>query len=302
MKANRSVVVTGATGFIGSNLTRRLLKEGFDVHIIVRRSSNLITLNDVIENIRIHVHNGTTSRMISIIRAIQPSCVFHLASYFLADHTKNDITSLITSNILFGTQLLEAMKTCGVKNIINSSTSWQYYNSSNFNPVCLYAATKQAFEDLLFYYVEVEDFRVISIQLYDTYGPNDPRNKIFKILKAAANSNIPISMTPGDQLLDLVYIDDIIDGYLQAFDILSNRRESLLKKYSLATRNPISLRDLANLYGQVLGKKPNILWGGRQYRRREIFLPTYNIENLPGWQPKVELKTGIELLRGINDR
>ena len=124
---NKIALVTGATGFVGSHLVRRLIKEGWKTHIITRSSSSLTQIEDVADKIIVHQHDGTTSSMINIIKDAQPDVVFHLASLFLAQHTSEDVEKLVQSNLLFGTQLAEAMTLQGVTKLINTGTSWQHY-------------------------------------------------------------------------------------------------------------------------------------------------------------------------------
>ena len=117
---NKIALVTGATGFVGSHLVRRLIKEGWKTHIITRSSSSLTQIEDVADKIIVHQHDGTTSSMINIIKDAEPDVVFHLASLFLAQHTSEDVEKLVQSNLLFGTQLAEAMTLQGVTKLINT--------------------------------------------------------------------------------------------------------------------------------------------------------------------------------------
>ncbi|WDC83286.1 NAD(P)-dependent oxidoreductase [Caloramator sp. mosi_1] len=103
--------------------------------------------------------------------------IFHLASLFIAEHDSNQIDDLLKSNIIFGTHILEAMKYGNVKNMVNIGTYWQHYKNEEYNPVCLYAASKEAFEKIIEFYIQVENIKVITLKLYDIYGINDKRKK-----------------------------------------------------------------------------------------------------------------------------
>ena len=294
MGNKKSVLLTGATGFIGSNLAKHLVKLSNEVHIIVRRSSNLNLLDQIRNDIHIHLHNGSTSGMKSIMKAAKPDCVFHLASLFLAEHRSQDITALVKSNILFGTQLLDAMAEYGVRELINASTSWQHYQNSPYDPVCLYAATKQAFEDIMVYYYNTKSMRLISLELFDTYGPNDQRHKLFYLLEKATQCKDPIRMSPGEQLIDLVYIDDVIDAFMIAEDLVS--KEKMNRKYMVTSGNPVKLREIVNIYKEITNQNINIEWGGLPYREREVMIPWNSGEILPGWSPKIDLRKGISIV------
>lgn len=298
----RTALVTGATGFVGSHLVHRLIKDGWKTHIITRSSSDLSLLKDVHSNVIVHQHDGTTNSMIDIAKDVKPDIVFHLASLFLAQHTSEDIEHLVQSNLLFGTQLAEAMTLQGVTKLINTGTSWQHFQNEDYNPVCLYAATKQAFEDMLKFYVEASDLKVITLKLFDTYGPDDPRPKLFTLLRKVAEEQTELAMSPGEQLIDLVYIDDVIDGYLLAARRLVDNKVSGMEEYAISSESPISLRDLVAVYGQTIGKPLPIKWGGRQYRSREVMAPWDKGKNLLGWKSRIELAEGIKRMEKIKER
>lgn len=291
-KLHRSLV-TGATGFVGSRLVQRLLSDECDVSIVVRPTSNLSQLEDVKGHIKIYKHNGSTKRLIDVIATANPDIVFHLASNCTIHHKSTDIVPLISSNIQFGTQLVESMIHNGVCNLINTGTSWQHYMNYDYSPVCLYAATKQAFETILKYYIETSSLRVITLKLFDTYGPDDPRPKLFQLLKNSANQKEPLAMSPGDQMIDLVYIDDVIEAYLVAAERLQAEQDIAHEQYAVSSGRPISLKKLVSIYEQVTQITPNIEWGGRPYRRREVMVPWNQGRQLSGWKPQVDLTEGI---------
>lgn len=290
----RIALVTGATGFVGSHLVCRLVQEGWQVHIVVRKESAMPNFSEFLR-ITVHIHNGTTDGMIDIVGSTKPDTVFHLASLFLSQHEAKDVEPLILSNVLFGSQLLEAMRANEVNQIINTGTSWQHYNNQNYNPVCLYAATKQAFEDVLAYYTEATSIKAITLQLFDTYGPNDSRRKLFHLLEKTAKSQELLAMSPGEQLIDIVYIDDVIDAYFCAiyeFATLPTNHQV----YAVSSGNPLPLRELVAIYEKVLGVSLPIAWGARPYRIREVMIPWNHGNTISGWKPKVGLEEGIRYL------
>lgn len=297
----KTALVTGATGFVGSHLVRRLIKEGWETHIITRSSSNLTLLKDVHSKIIVHQHDGTTNSMINIVKEAEPEIVFHLASLFLAQHTSEDIESLVQSNLLFGVQLVEAMTSQGVTKLINTGTSWQHFQNEPYNPVCLYAATKQAFEDMLKFYVEASELKVITLKLFDTYGPDDPRPKLFTLLRKVADEETELAMSPGEQLIDLVYIDDVIEGYRLAARRLMDNKVSGMEEYAISSGNPISLKKLVAVYGQTIGKPLPIKWDGRPYRTREVMASWDKGKILSGWKPKNGLLEGIKRMEKIKE-
>lgn len=289
--------LTGATGFIGSQLAKRLIKEGHDLAIVVRPESNLEVLHTLLPQIQVHVYDGSFASLFAALKTAEPSLVFHVASLFLAQHKQEDVPRLIESNINFPVQLLEAMNQLGIKQLINTGTSWQHFNNEAYNPVNLYAATKQAFESLLAFYVEAHGFKAITLKLFDTYGPGDNRPKLFNLLKKAARSGEILRMSPGEQLLDLVYIDDVLDAFLIAMESTSEVKRAEI--YAVCSRERISLRDLIKVYSEVIGCQITVDWGGQSYRLREVMVPWTDHKSISGWQPKVILHEGIMRMENL---
>ncbi len=291
-KGGHRAMVTGATGFIGSNLVKHLVSLEWDVHVVLRSNSRLDTLDPVRPSITVHRHDGSTKDMIQIVCDARPDVVFHLASLFLAQHGPEDVEALISSNLLFSAQLAEAMMANQVKYLINTSTSWQHYDNAEFKPVNLYAATKQAFEDILYYYIDACELRVISLALFDTYGPNDPRPKLISLLWKTALTQKVLAMSPGEQLIDLVHIQDVIAAFLLAAELVTKQNVGHTR-YAISSSNPLRLLDLVADFEDATGLKLPIAWGSRSYRPREVMIPWSNYVTLPGWNPVVSFATAV---------
>lgn len=280
----RIALVTGITGFIGSHLAAALLNEEWEVHAIVRRHSKIETLPKGVQDHVVFYQLDEYPDMIEILHLAKPTVVFHLASLFLAQHGYDDIEPLMESNLTFGTKLLEAMAQMGIRAFINTGTAWQHYANEEYNPVNLYAATKQAFEAILRYYQELGQIDVITLQLSDTYGENDTRKKLLALLKNTAESGKKLAMSPGEQKIDLVHVEDVVSAYILAAKYIVMGKTEFLGSYAVTSGTAISLRELAERYSQLIGKKIHIEWGGRPYRRREVMIPWTKGVILPGWK------------------
>ncbi|PKL19103.1 MAG: NAD-dependent dehydratase [Spirochaetae bacterium HGW-Spirochaetae-5] len=281
----KKIIITGATGFIGSNLTRRLVNEGFEVNLIIRKSSSTELLKDILDMVKLYYYDGTYQSMHEIMFEIKPDLVFHLASKFLVQHRSDEIVDLITSNILFSTHLAEAMVNNDITKLVNTGTSWQHYNNEIFNPVNLYAATKQGFIDILLYYHEARKLDVITLELFDTCGKDDPRPKLFNIIKTAAKNNTELLMSPGEQCLDIIYIDDVVDAFLIASQIICEEN-SIFKSYVVSTGSSLPLKEIVTKFVDENNIDIVVKWGGREYRDREVMIPWSRGEILPGWSAK----------------
>lgn len=290
----KKAIVTGATGFVGSNLCRKLIKENWEVSIITRKNSDYLNIEDIKENLNIFEYDRNIETLIGFFKENNGDVVFHLASLFIAEHNIKDVDKLIESNLKFGLHILEAMKESKIKLLINTGTSWQHYNNEDYNPVCLYAATKEAFEKLIKYYVEAEGIRAITLKLFDTYGETDKRPKLINLLNKFADEGTELNMSPGEQGLDLVHIDDVVEGFIKAYEYLMENKLLNYEIFGIATGRAVQLKELINIFESGSGKKIKVNWGGREYRTREVMNLWNDYNFLPNWKAKINLEEGIK--------
>ena len=225
----------------------------------------------------------------------KPDVVFHLASLFIAQHTPAQVLPLIQANILLGTQMLEAMQATGVQALVNTGTSWQHYSQDIYRPVNLYAATKQAFEDILAYYCDTGAVRATTIKLFDSYGPHDDRKKLLSLLVETLKTRVKLQLSGGQQVIDLVHVEDICRAYVQAASLVLHPGQPAYTSYAISGGERHSLREIVALLEQVAGVTIPVQWGARPYRAREVMRP-WDGPSLPGWKPGIALVQGFEAM------
>lgn len=288
-----SILVTGAAGYIGRHLVKRLLAENRRVSVAVRESTDLTPLSSCMDRLSVFYDDGCVEHLADFMSDHHVECVVHLATLYITYHKPSDIAPMIESNISFGARILEAMKLAGVRNILYSRTSWQHYLDCGYNPVNLYAAMKQAFEDIMKYYTQAEGFHSIILEIYDTYGEWDPRGKIINLFKERGRTGETIELSPGEQKLDYLYIDDIVSAFMRALDKMKADWAGE-EEYALCSEELHTLKDVVSTFEKAYGVKLNIRWGAYTYRPREIFKPYRKLEPLDGWRPVYSLRSGFE--------
>lgn len=273
------ILVTGATGFVGQHLLPYLEKQGHEVYALVRPSTD----GSKVYTNHLYVFEGDIEHLASYLLENHVDGIIHLASLYIAEHKPADIKNIVTSNVYLGTAVMEAAVKAGVKWFLNTGTIWQNYNvepySDTYCPVNLYAASKQAFMDMAKYYTEVSDIKFCTLKLCDTYGANDTRRKIFALFEQIANSGECLKMSPGDQKLDIVHIDNVVRDFEALAEKLDNG-EKLREEYVVSSGRQYSLKEIAKQYEIDHQVTLNIEWGGRPYRKREVMVP-YTGHQLP---------------------
>lgn len=283
------IFVTGITGYIGACLAERLLQLDYKVAGLVRNlsSEKAVRLN----HSNFYKYHNNLSSIKDALEDFRPDIVIHLASLFLSSHEPDDLDPLVESNLILSARLYEAMRCIGVNKIINTGTSWEHYENQNYNPVNLYAATKGAAESLLDYYVQAKNFKAINLKLFDSYGPKDNRRKLFFYLRKAVKNRVTLKMSSGDQLINLVYIEDIISAYLTAIACIDGFKGK--HTFGVGAEKLVTLRNLVACYAEVVKLDVPVDFGALPYRDREVMNPWSNYSTIPNWSPQIQLEDGL---------
>ena len=291
-------LITGISGFVASNLAIKLENEGWDIIGIKRSSSKLNALAEKKNRIKLYNYDGSNDSLKSAF-SNKPDVVFHVASWYLREHKEEQISELLQSNITFSSQLAENAINSGCKNFINTSSFTLFDKNGNYAPDSLYSATKKAFCDILEYYSNCKNLNIITLYLYDNYGANDLRQKLFWLFDQSANHGKKIDFTKGEQRLFPVYIDDTTQAFKNAYEILENSAEKNINLEFFVAEKDYSLKEIAKTYEKISNKKLNINWGAIPYRENQIMKPFLG-KKLPNWQQKIDLEEGIRKLLSAN--
>lgn len=280
-------LITGASGYIGERLARSLTKSGLEVHLLGRRAppdwpSTLF-----------HFFDGSFGSIAASLKVASPDIVFHLASAVAINHGPEDVDEIIRANVTFPALILEAMRYTGCSRLVGTGTHWQHFDGSvEYHPVNLYAATKQAEQDIARLYAESFGINISYLKLFDVYGPLDHRPKLIPyLIRGVLNGQI-LELSPGLQEIDLVHVDDVVEAYCVAARRLLNPPSSF-EVFAVRSGRVLSLRDLVLLIETIYGRSLNVAWGIKPYRVREVMKAPAELETLPGWKPQVALEDGL---------
>ena len=292
----KSLLLTGATGFVGKNLIKELSAEQFEIAVIYRKFS----WNDELINktTRDDVYIITTSNPSwkNEVKKFNPEIVIHLAAYLTSSDSQESFLQLIESNITFGTHLLDALKDTSLQLFINTGTFAEYNNVGELEPAYLYAATKTAFRSIIYYYSNLKKFKVLNVIPYTIYGGIGSDKKLIDYIYDSLDSKNLVKMSPGDQLLDFIYIKDVINFFIKAV----KEKDKLINNYSevhLGTGQGCTPKTVTKLFEKITGKKANIQWGGISYRATDTMhsvAPKYDLKAFE-WAPKITIEKGLKL-------
>lgn len=287
----KTVVVTGPKGFIGGNLVAQLLEQEQNVLTITRDS---VVLQDSSKGcLKLFKYDEVLPNIEREFPNINVTSIYHLATKFLVDHSPKDLTALINDNILFTSNLLEAFKSCGAT-FINCMSYWQFAENSNCRAANnLYAATKNASDQILNFYSSKYDFPVANVVIGDTYGPNDTRGKLIYSIMDAALNGTSITINNPEHTLAPVHVCDIASGLQKVADLESQPNDP---PYNLIGNQEFTIRQIVETAAECWNANISVDWGGKTKRHASNLKPWRCGQRVPGWLQKIEFKSGLKAL------
>lgn len=281
MKKSR-ILITGATGFLGSRLAIALIQSGYDVTILKRPDSNIFRLATIIHSCSVEeVDGGLFGR----IQTNPPDIILHTAtSYGRKGESEQEI---IKANLEFPLQLLESASQGSLRTFINTHTSLPADTN-------LYASSKHRFRERLNSYGQ--RLEVINVIPEYFFGPGDDHWKfITMIFTEIAKRSPGIPLSSGEQMRDFIYIDDVVSAYNTLADL--SGRYSGCFDYPLGSGDSISIRDLVETCGSVSeNHHTRFLFGALPSRQADTKMKRCDTSALQalGWTCKTSLREGLE--------
>lgn len=288
----KKILITGATGFLGSHLLPALIEKGYNIVILKRSFSNIWRIQNVLSQIKSYDIDKVSIKKIFDENKI--GGIIHLATDY-GRKNDNNIIQMIRANIELPAHLLDL----GIKNkiifFINTHTFW----NSKYS---LYSAMKNSFIEIAKYFSANFNVKFINMKIEHMYGEKDEYSKFIPFVIKNILEDKKIKVTKGEQKRDFIYVNDVADAYLKVLNNLGNLNNNFIE-FEIGTGESISLRDLLSKIEEVINKKANknIKWGAIPYKKNEIFDSKANIEkakNILGWYPNYDISNGLK--RTIN--
>ena len=253
----KNILITGASGFVGSHLLDDCLKSNFNVYAILRHSKKNFNFTKKYKKKIFPIYYNNIYEIKNKLTNCKIDYVVHCATHYIKKHDHNDIENIIKSNVLFSTILLDAVVKIKIKKFINLGTVWQHFNDTKNLAFNLYAATKQSFECIFNYYKnQYTKIKFYNILLTDTFGTNDKRKKLIPILlKNFNNKNQNRINIPKNLSMNLVNINEVT----KCLNILL-KNNSKSNNYVIKSKQDVKIFDLINFLNDNLEKKIKVNW------------------------------------------
>jgi len=292
------VVVTGANGFIGSNLVRALLESQAEVICVTRSGADLWRIADIQKEVRVVIHDlGYGISEATMRQVARADIVYHLAATGV-DQTFSNSIAMLNANVGGTLEILSAALEWGVGRFIYCGSCFEYGSgdrlaeNSILSPTNQYAASKSAAWIVSQAFARQYGVDVVSLRPFTVYGPFEGSFRLVPqtISKALSGSSIPL--TQGEQERDFIYVDDLTEAFIRAGVNENVVGETLNVCTGVAT----SVRSMVTTILQIAGSKSQPLFGSLPYRDSELWNLSGNpdkAERLLGWIPAHSLNEGI---------
>jgi CDP-paratose synthetase len=282
-----NVVISGATGFLGSHLVRRFVAEKWTITVLIRPESNLRRLSDILNSIRVLPITPD-----SLDQLVVPQEHVHIVIHAATDygHHNRPWSELLKTNLVLGMQLAEAAIRAGVNCFINVGSALP-------PEVSPYALSKHQFSTWLPELAKKGQTHFVDVVLETIYGEDDdPEKFITRVILACLCNVERLPLTSGEQRRDFVYVQDVVE----AFTLLANKHAFLnsapaYHRYSLGSGNAVTIREVTQLIRRLTNSRTQLDFGALPYRPCEVMFSQADLTAIRaiGWAPRYLLEDGL---------
>ncbi len=302
----KRVLVTGAGGFIGKELVKKLLQNELEVHVLERYVTGRYSLDRGNETIKHHANLTDYNRMRAMIKEIQPNAVIHLAAISAVSFSYDNYIEVNEANYLGSINLAEACQreANNFSHFLMAGTSEEYgvtiktpnevlVESHQLNPNSPYAVSKVATDNYLSYMGMAYDFPYTMMRPFNTYGRKDNNHFFIERTITQMLSGDKVRLGDPTAIRDWLYVEDHVNAYLKA---LGNQK-AFKQTINFCTGKGYTTKETAEIIAKLTGFKGDILWNQTQKRPLDaqvLIGDNSKAKQLLDWSPQYTLEDGLK--------
>jgi UDP-glucose 4-epimerase len=298
MAPTRRVLVTGAGGFVGANLTRRLIEDGHEVSTVERPGST----SDRLDGLAIERHAvdlRERDAVLALFAAQRPEWTFHLAAHG-AYSWQTDPHGILESNFRGTVNVVDACVRAGCDVLLNTGSSSEYgyrdqppLESDAPRPNSDYAVAKAAATLYVGHAGREGHHRFATLRLYSVYGPwEDERRLVPTLIECGLRGELPPLVNP-DVARDFVYVDDVVDVFLRAAEADALEAGGI---YNVGSGKQTTIRELVTVARSVMNIERTPDWGSMPDRTWDTNVWVSDSGKAArelGWRARTDIDSGF---------
>lgn len=294
------ILLTGATGFLGSNLLKRLLDAGYQLCCIRRSTSDCTRINKYMDAC---IWYDIDKLDIDYIFCNHPiNVVIHCATDYGRDGS--ECIKVYQSNLSFPLILLDCAQRHGCQLFINTDSFFTRQASNLWREgrepyMATYTKSKYLFICVVKEEIEKRGVPFINMQLEHVYGLGDRKDKFVSfLLENLLRNTKRLELTSGSQMRDFIYVEDVLDAYLEVLKNIKKFNDSKFYQFEVGTGNAVSLRRFAEKAKELTGSVTELAFGQKPDARNEVVYSCANNGALMelGWKPQFDIANGLKKL------
>jgi nucleoside-diphosphate-sugar epimerase len=299
---SQRILITGATGFVGANLTRFFLKKNYHLHLLVRDSSNLWRLKGCLAHAhKYRVDLRQKQKLQQIVKKVRPQFIIHTAAASISRNQHLSYKSMVDINLTGTINLLTAANQIDYQAFIHTSSSSEYApqecslkETDSCLPRDIYGITKLAST----HYAQITAHKhhqpIIILRLFSPYGPfDDPK----KLVPYAINQTLrgqTLKLANPQAARDYIYITDVSSAYEKALKLAAQYPGEI---FNLGSGKQTSVKKIISTIIKITNSTSPVSWGRVKPSHQDTKHWQANIsktKKLLNWQPKYNLRQGLE--------
>lgn len=302
----KTILITGAAGFIGSHLTELCVESGYSVKSFIHYNSRNSWgwLENSKRKNEIEIIAGDVRDYDSVYKAMKGcSAVFHLAALIGIPYSYNSPLAYIRTNVEGTYNILESAKALGTENILITSTS-ETYGTAQYVPIdekhpmvgqSPYSATKIGADQLALSYYHSFDLPVKVVRPFNVYGPRQSARAVIPtIITQILNGQTSLRLGNSTPTRDLTFVKDTANGFV----VIAESDKLFGEVTNIGMNNEISIGDLATLISGLLDTEIKIVSDDERIRPEKseverLRCDSSKILKFTNWKPQYDLKSGL---------
>ena len=297
-----NILITGAGGFIGANLVHDLINTKDQIHILIKKESNLWRLNNIISKCYVHfVDISKIKEVENVISEIKPETVYHCATYGVYPNQKD--TQKIDQTNLIGTKNLVSSlaKNTDLKRLVNLGSVFEYGSKPGLIKETVsaqgldhYSKSKILQTKMIEDFSQQHNLPAVTLRVFTVYGNFEEPGRLISDIMVAIIKKNPIKIMSSSAVRDFIYINDVIDALKE----ISVKPRINGEIFNVGSGRASSVENIVNLVCNITNTDSEVIWQDKNDREHDKagtkgYADIQKIEKI-GWKPKTSLEDGLE--------